>query len=188
MDFESRLTRLRDRRAGTVFTPLGKRVDKQTPFGLTGLSRQRFSPTEPQTTARLKDFKGAKRMGAKYMHWVKKIRKAEKWRQMGKAIDNNDPTAASSFTPNQKMAAALIHSTTHHSEPRRFGGADKLARSAIRAKGQDENEGVSFEHLFPMAEGDGAHAYQEVLDGKRKLSKKQKKVIEDMSDSSDDEG
>jgi len=188
MDAKSRLTRAQARAtARGPLAPLGTRVDAPTPFGMTGLSRQRFSPSEPQTTSRSGDFGGAADPGPRYDQWVGKIGGTPAWSAMSGVVDSGGSSPPPSFNNKQNRAAAMIHGTSHYSEPYRFRGAPKAARSASRLIGQGTYSSSQYTHLFPMAGEGGAHVYDDYLAGKVTLDSDQERVLEDMSDSSDDE-
>ena len=191
MDWRSRLRRAhrRARFRRRNQPPLGRRVDAPTPFGLTGLSRQRFSPSEPQTTTRLSDFPGTQhRTGDAYAPWLADLSSPSAWSTMSQTIDAGSSAPPPSFTPQQNRAAATVYGITHYSEPRRFPGSAKVARSAIRMIGQGTHPPSEFPHLFPMAQPGGSGTYRTAMDtSDDELDDDQQQVIEHMSDSSDDE-
>lgn len=186
MDGTSRLRRAHDRaeaRSGPK-GPLGKKVDKPTPFGNTGLSRMPFNAFEPQTTSSQADFPGSSSTGAKYADWIPKVGTGN-WQEMSTSIDNDTPPA--NFTMNQRRNAAMISSTMHNSEEYRFGGASKPGRSAVRKIGNGQYLPSQLPDLFPMAQPGGSHSYENHLDQGTPLSPLAMETLEDMSASSDDE-
>lgn len=182
MDALSRLNRAVARAEARGNLPeLGKRVEAPTPFGMTGISRNRYNKEEPQTTSRKGDFNDAENPGLKYDDWVKDI----PWKGFVKAIDSGKPPTTG-FTDKQLRASAMVHGTNQYSEPHRMRAAGKVARSAARAKAKgDEHE---YSHLFPMAQVGGAGAYDDFLGGDEDaITASQQQIIEDMSSSSDEE-
>lgn len=187
MDALSRLQRAQDRaESRPALAPLGTRVDAPTPFGPTGLSRQRFSPSDPQTTTRAKDFGGASDPGAPYSGWIGKIGGQPEWEKMMDVVDSHGSSPPPSFTNTQNRSAAMLFGTTHFSEPYRFKAAPKPARSAMRMVAEGTHSPSKFPTLFPMAQGGGAHFYENVLSGSQTLKEEQKEVLEEMSESSDE--
>jgi hypothetical protein len=189
MDAQSRLKRAhdRDKTRHPIWPDLSTRVDAPTPFGMTGLSRQRFSPTEPQTTTRESDFPGTQATGAAYTGWATGVGKQSDFKKMMSVVDKRETSPPKSFTTQQNRYASTLFGTTHYSEPRRFHGASKPARSAMRLIGEGKYKPSEFLDLFPMAQDKGSHFYEDALKGNQDMSKKQKRVLEEMSDSSDEE-
>jgi hypothetical protein len=169
------------------WSPLGTRVDAPTPFGMTGLSRQRFSPLDPMTTTRETDFRGTSAVGAAYTGWAEGVGDQADFQKLVSTLDTHAAAPPRSFTRQQNRYAATLVGTTHYSEPRRFPGADKPARSAFRMIARGEKEPGDFEDLYPMAQGGGAHVYTNYLAGTGNLTPDQEKVLEEMSESSDNE-
>jgi hypothetical protein len=183
MDAHSRLVRARDRADSIGLPPLGQRQDAPTPFGMTGLSRNRFSADEPQTTSREKDFSGASNPGAAYSDWTGTV---PSWTEFVNSMDQGPSgSPPPSFTPAQNRASAMIFSTTQYSERYRMQAAPKVARSVARALADGNPQ--DFSHLFPMAQPKGAHAYEPFLEKGEGLTPSQEKILEDMSSSSEDE-
>lgn len=91
----------------------------------------------------------------------------------------------------RKRAMAMAEGTPHHSEPIRFPGAAKAARSAMRSVSTRAKPGAKpgeqasrFIELFPMAQPGGKHMYAEFLVGEGTLTKEQEEILEEMSESS----
>jgi Domain of unknown function (DUF4157) len=184
MDAMSRLQRAHERGENRMVDapPLGTRVDAPTPLGMTGLSRQRFDPSEPQSTTRLADFPGTQPPGATYSGWVNGLPQPM-WMPMVNALVTGQPPVG--MTPQQERQAASIVGTVQYSEPYRFAGASKIGRSAATQVAEGNANPNEFLDLFPMAQGGGAHYYQGILDGTRAMTAEDRTVLEDMSDSSD---
>lgn len=184
MDGMSRLRRAHARAANrdvaSPRTPLGKRQDVDTSFGTVGLSRQPFNANDPQITTSADDFPGTRNPGARY-------------EQLGSAEPalRNRYGQGSAPTTQQERAAAALEGITQHAEPRRFAGADKPGRQAMRNVGSGRR---SFSESFgandpdyPMAAPGGAHSYDQAVANNGGLTPRQNQLLEDMSESSDDE-
>ncbi|MGX1561396.1 hypothetical protein [Streptomyces sp. NPDC055506] len=101
----------------------------------------------------------------------------------GEALDEE---ALAGMSATQKRAAAMLYGIMTESEERRFPGAGKAMRSALTKQGDPYHEAEEFDEDFPMAKDKGAQYYREVLAGKKQLSDKARKNLEDMSSSSSD--
>ncbi len=185
MDGVSRLRRAHARAANRDIasprTPLGRRQDVDTSFGTVGLSRQRFSADDPQITTSAADFPGTRNPGARY----------EDLGSAAPALRNRYGHGAAP-TAQQEREAATLEGITQHAEPRRFAGADKPGRQAMRNVGSGRR---SFSESFgandpdyPMAAPGGAHSYDQAVANNGGLTPRQNQLLADMSDSSDDEG
>lgn len=186
MDAISRLQRAQDRAVHRhpSLPALGKKVDAPTPFGMTGLSRQRFSPSDPQTTTTAKDFGGASDPGVAYTDWGSNIGGQAEWQEMMDVVDNRGTSPPPTFDDTQNRSAAMLFGTTHFSEPYRFQAAPKPARSAMRHVAEGSHAPSAFPNLFPMAKPSGAHFYENVLSGTQTLTADQETILEEMSESS----
>lgn len=184
MDGMSRLRRAHSRAASRDMasprTPLGRRQDIDTSFGTVGLSRQRFSAGDPQITTNTDDFPGTSNPGARYQD-----------------LSSAAPALRNRYgqgpppTRQQARAAAVLEGITQHAEPRRFAGADKPGRQAMRNVGRgrrsfSESFGAD-EPDYPMAAPGGAHSYEQAVTNNGPLTPRQGRLLEDMSGSSDDD-
>jgi hypothetical protein len=185
MDGMSRLRRAHDRAANrdvaSPRTPLGRRQDVDTSFGTVGLSRQPFNKNDPQITTSTDDFPGTRNPGARY----------ENLSSAAPALRNRHG-GGTAPTAQQERAAAALEGITQYAEPLRFAGSDKPGRQAMRNVGMgtrtfDQSFGASNPD-YPMAAPGGAHSYDEALLHNGGLTPRQIQLLEDMSDSSDDEG
>lgn len=85
-----------------------------------------------------------------------------------------------------KRAAAVLHGMGNQAEERRFPGASKALRSALRRNGgQSSVEG--FLQDFPMAQQGGAQAYNRIMDDPSTMTPGARRTLEGMSESSEDD-
>ena len=165
--------------------PLGKRVEAPTPFGVTGLSKGQFRPTEPKTTTRKSDFPKTSDPGLAYKKWPQNIGKAN-FTEVSKSLVRGTEEPPS-LSGNPARNAAMLVGTIHYSEERRFAGASKMGRSAIHDIAEGNSSADKFADIFPMAQKGGAQSYKKMLNGKVQPSKEQSRILANMSASSDDE-
>ncbi|AYL99047.1 DUF4157 domain-containing protein [Mucilaginibacter celer] len=182
MDAMSRLRRAHQRaekrRMVSPDAPLGKKRIVATAFGPVGVSKGRGG--QPNVTSRQEDFNGAVLKSGRYKDL--EISAAEAGMLSGKAGKLSD---------SRKRKLAMLVGITGHAERSRFSASGKISRQAFRnvrdGKRNYKQSFVGDNPDFAMAAKGGAQAYHRALKGEQELTKPQQKLIEEMSDSSDED-
>lgn len=158
----------------------------QSPFGPYTVNKGRG--TAPYITSNVKQqHPGSESLGTTYEELVKAL-DAEHEPLVAAAArgEELDEDLFATMDATQKRAAAMLYGIMTESEERRFPGAGKAMRSALRKQGDPYHEAEEFDQDFPMAQVGGAQHYRDVPAGKKQLSGKARKNDEDMSSSSSD--
>ncbi|MFE7896300.1 hypothetical protein ACFU3E_01915 [Streptomyces sp. NPDC057424] len=158
----------------------------QSPFGPYTVNKGRGAG--PYITSNKKDqYPGSENLGTTYQELVQAL-DAEHEPMVAAAARGEalDEELLAGMSVTQKRAAAMLYGIMKESEERRFPGAGKAMRGALTKQGDAYHEAEEFDEDFPMAKEKGAQYYREVLAGKKQLSDKARKNLEDMSSSSSD--
>ena len=187
MDGLSRLRRANARaeKRGQAAPTLGQ---ADSPFGAYTVNKGRGAG--PYITSNVKhQHPGSESLGTTYDELVKAL-DAEHLPLVAQAARSGaelDEEILGTMDATQRRAATMLYGIMTQSEERRFPGAGKAMRSALTKQGDPYHEADEFEQDFPMGKVGGAQYYREVLAGKKQLSDKARKNLEDMSSSSSDE-
>ncbi|MFC9130495.1 hypothetical protein ACFT4A_27090 [Streptomyces sp. NPDC057099] len=186
MDGLSRLRRANARaeKRGQAAPTLGQ---AESPFGAYTVNKGRGAG--PYITSNVKhQHPGSESLGTTYEELVRAL-DAEHLPLVAQAARSGaelDEEILGSMDATQRRAATMLYGIMTQSEERRFPGAGKAMRSALAKQGDPYHEAEEFDEDFPMAKEKGAQYYREVLAGKKQLSDKARKNLEDMSSSSSD--
>jgi hypothetical protein len=102
----------------------------------------------------------------------------------GHSLDKDDLGGMSS---SQRRSSSMLYGIASEAEDRRFPGATKPFRSALDRQSDLNHEPDKFLDDFPMAKRGGAHYYDDVLSGRKRLSTPARETLLGMSDSSSDD-
>ncbi|MFF5312568.1 hypothetical protein [Streptomyces massasporeus] len=158
----------------------------QSPFGPYTVNKGRGAG--PYITSNKKtQYPGSEDLGTTYKELVQAL-DAEHEPMVAAAARGEalDEELLAGMSVTQKRAAAMLYGIMKESEERRFPGAGKAMRGALTKQGDAYHEAEEFDEDFPMAKEKGAQYYRDVLAGKKQLSDKARKNLEDMSSSSSD--
>ncbi|MCT9142284.1 hypothetical protein [Streptomyces violarus] len=185
MDGLSRLRRAheRERKRGQTAPAYGP---GQSPFGPYTVNKGRGAA--PYITSNVKhQHPGSESLGTTYDELIKAL-DAEHHPLVAAALKGQDPTEEelAGMSATQRRAAAMLYGITKDSEPLRFAGAGKAARSALNKQGDPYHEAEEYEKDFPMAQVGGAQSYRKALAGETQLSAEALQNLKDMSESSSD--